>query len=616
MTNNYKENILKYLIGTLPQQTGVNSPTFSNVEQTTNNLRTEIYSHFDGTVFYVDFIPSKNNRNQNLNYSVLAVRGTKPGEVDESGAYIILDENYNIVEFIDTYKDGTPVSIISCLNVDDKGNFYGIEQRGSNFYIIELNNLVLKLENQTHFEAVLKKSIKVPTTYSWEDMYKIFRDNSGDKYFIIGERNLNDEQKMVGIHAVISDSPRWTYYASTYDIAFRLTRMFNNGFEVYWDSNGDVQFKIAINRDGLVMLSKGSSNNMVSKRITNDNTFNNPYCNFLFYSNTLGYYAIIEDDTDNNTSEFKLYKIDLTNNAVSVIYTKQCTYNGTNQMWLFKNNNAIYFTQAGNNGVNFDLAFGLIDGNNVYEETLGTFTANYFLTAFCYSNIINHFNKNYVYIQNQNTLFTLECTWNDSNYNGTAFTSNASLIPAKATILDNNNSEIFNRNLYNLSNYSNRYIATLQIPNYFLNNETLKTANLYSKNNNLMCTDTINTTKNIYEELYINFINQFDIVDKDNNIQNISAASSLVSSMFNYSNDAYISKFRINYNDQTTSIKTLSNNGITNYKTTLYLGIYVNKKIDSINILSQNENINYLTIDCSSLETGKYYLITEDLRIE
>jgi hypothetical protein len=365
----------------------------------------------------------------------------------------------------------------------------------------------------------------------------------------------------------------------------------------------------------LIILSNGTGTTMIETRYTGDTTPQNSLSNFIFYSNKIGYFSTYSEDGVN--TENYVFQIDLDNKANTPIYHSQNTYSPYNNIWLFKNKNAIYFYKVSlDTGTTFNLSFGLIDGVTSYETELGSFTATYFLESFCYPNVITKFNKNYVFIQNQNTLFSLDFTWNPNNYNGQPYISSASLVPNVITIEDENEEELFNRNIYNLSSYANWYTASVEIPNYYLNNEQLFNTCLYSKANNLMASKNIDTTKNIYEELIINFTNRFKVID--NGIENLYLANEIVDSMINRITSSYLGKYQINYNDNTSEIKPISTEELTytDLKTTIKLVIYTNKLIDTIDLLSQDELITYKTINCSNLDLNKYYLIKQDIRIE
>lgn len=612
MTQEYKDNVLKYTVGILEQQTGQNDPEFKNILATQNNLKTNLGQYFDSMVTYTAFVPSKNIQDQDLGYSVLACFGTLVGQQNPSGALVILDENYNIIKFLSTYSDNTLMGIIRCLNVDNQGNFYGIEESNGTYKIIALNNIVLKRAGQIDYEAVKTSVMTIPNQYTWDNMLKIQRDDTGNRYFILGRRNVSNVYSLVGIHLEIADQLTWTYYTTNYDLVPAL-QVFNQGFYVYWDNDNTLHYNIAVDDYGLVILSEQNSNVMkATKYLTTDMI--SSYSNFVFYSNQIGYYASVED-LDTYTL-YMITKVNLLTKETEIIYTEKANYDSRNQLWFFKNSNDIMFYKITTTGTTdeYNLSVGLINDTRLYMEQIGTYTGDTFTKVFCYANAIKKYNQNYVYIQNQDTVFTFDFDWNSNNYNGEAYLSNTSLIPNSIAIEDENEIELFNRNLYNLSQYANYYIATGQIPNYSLNRQ-IDTALLYSKNNNLMCSKYLDITKNIYEQVNINFINKFNIKDTDTNIV---ASSRLVNSMINNDTQAYIGKYRINYHDNTTSIKNLSTNEYTldNSKVNIFFVIYVDKLIDSIDLISYDEATIYKTIDCSNLEQNKYYKISQDIRIE
>lgn len=615
MTNDYKEIVLKYLTGNLPEESSVYDPQFQNVKTKVNDLYNQIKQYFSSRVAYVGFIPSKNNKNQNLDYSILAVRGTLNNGTQESGAIVILDKNYNIVQFISRYSDTTYIGAIQCINIDDKGNYYLIEQMLIpeplfNYRIVLLNNLAVKPTGSNIFKAVRVNTINIPNQYSWESFVKVYKNEANNKFFAIANRE--NDNGIVGCELSITNTKTWTYYTSSYTKQYAYA-IFDNGYNVYWNSNNELNFQIAVNDFGLVILSKGVGT-MVATRYTRTEE-NNQHGNFIFYSNKYGYYAYVIDNDP--IANYYIYKVDLETKQSSLIYSSESAWSSYSAIWLFKNINSIYYQKIDSIGnSDYELSFGLIDNVSIYELALGEFNATSFLNSFCYPNVITEFNKNYIYIQNQNTLFSFDFIWNSNDYNGEPYVSSASLVPNKITI--ENNGEIFNRNIYNLSSYSNWYTASMQIPNYYLNNVVLDTAKLYSKGNNTMASKQINTTKNIYEELNINFINRFSIIDEENDIENIGASGLLVNSMLNRYNQRYLGKFRINYQDNTSDIKTLSTNELvyTDLSTTYKILLYVDKLISSIDLISQDEYITYKTIDCSNLSLNKYYSISQTIKVE
>lgn len=615
MTLDYKENILKYLTGNLPNQTGYNIVQYDMMEETQNNLYTQLKTYFSSMVQYRGFISAKDNKNNSLNYSVLACTGTLIGESDMTGAFVILDKNYNIVQVITEYSNGSKIGVIQTISVDDKGSFYAIELKNNTYRIVELNNLVLKLKSQSGYHATVTKAYNIPNAYNWDAFLKITRSEGKNKYFLLGE---TDTPNLVGCELDISDTQTWTYYTTTYSWNATAMATFNKGFYAYWDTEDELHFNIAVEDNGLVLLSKGNSTTMVATNIL-PMSISNPLNNFIQYSNKIGYYASIQDLT--TKTRYQIYRVDIENKETYLIYQNEVdkAFVSRNQLWFFKSNNTINFYEITNQGGDtYSLTLGLISDYAITTVPLGTFEADTIFKTYCYANILSQFNKNYYFIQNQDTLFSGEFNWNPNNFNGPAFTSYGSLVPNKFSIEDENELEQLNRNLYNLSTYANRYTATGQIPNQMMNNTPIYNALLYSYNNNIISSKNINITKNVYEELNINFTNQINIIDNDTGTTNIDGAARLISSMLSRDIDAYIGKFRINYKDDTNEIKMISTNELTytNNSTTYNIVVYTKKLINNIELLSNDETTTYKTIDCSNMTLNKYYQIIQKVKIE
>ena len=83
-------------------------------------------------------------------------------------------------------------------------------------------------------------------------------------------------------------------------------------------------------------------------------------------------------------------------------------------------------------------------------------------------------------------------------------------------------------------------------------------------------------------------------------------------------NNKKIYKIKINYEDGTDKTmgadiqRVLADNKWFVIRET----IYVDKEISTIDIISKDETQTYLTINVNDLEVGKYYTLSESLRIE
>ena len=137
--------------------------------------------------------------------------------------------------------------------------------------------------------------------------------------------------------------------------------------------------------------------------------------------------------------------------------------------------------------------------------------------------------------------------------------------------------------------------------------------------NNELVNATGGYSTNIYEELMINFVNTLLMINKNdpnNIIENFLGSSRLNNSISltkDYSNTT-ATKIKINYTDNTNKIQNINWSLVDNYYQTDML-IYVGKQIENIQIISEDENTIYQTIE-GNFTTGKFYSIKQNVSIE
>jgi hypothetical protein len=188
--------------------------------------------------------------------------------------------------------------------------------------------------------------------------------------------------------------------------------------------------------------------------------------------------------------------------------------------------------------------------------------------------------------------------------------------------LYNNSNLIFSRNLYNLVINDNTTVATVKIPNNYQNDVVINKQELYGETKTKLVESTQSITKNIYEEVLLNFVNSLFIKNKNdinNIIDNYTGATRLNNSISSWQlldyDNCKITKYRINYDDNTSEVRVLTNFNVSyEASKTVYTFSFYNN-ISNIQLISNDENTIYQTIDLSNLEKGKYYVITQDLHI-
>jgi hypothetical protein len=312
----------------------------------------------------------------------------------------------------------------------------------------------------------------------------------------------------------------------------------------------------------------------------------------------------------------------LNNGSLSLIKDISSDYDFDMETRLYKVGEELFYLYPYSYpvGSNWENVLCKIIGSNVYEKEI-TNTAEFLGTDLFM--VQKQFNLYNFYIQTGDTVYSVDQIYNSLNYNGADYQALNSMIPNSAT-LSNNGVVIFARNLYNRIVNENTTIATLNVPNNFINGITIDNESLYGETNSLLVNNSDNLETNIYEELMINFVNTL-IMSNENNannkILNPNGAIRLnnsISNLKDYS-DCQITKYKINYSDNTSKTATIKGDEITRLRGSVRYSFLVfvptGKDIKNIQLISNDGNTVYQTIDTSDLEQEKFYLITQDVKV-
>jgi hypothetical protein len=255
------------------------------------------------------------------------------------------------------------------------------------------------------------------------------------------------------------------------------------------------------------------------------------------------------------------------------------------------------------------------DGNRYIESPAYEIGADTIVAATC---AIQQTYSLYKFItQGQTTLFRPYIVIYDNQYSGGSYISYNSLIPLHSEIYSNN-SLVFARGLYNKQVYQNMCVSTVNIPNTYLNGIPLMPSKLLGTTMLELVNNTDTITKNIYENLFINFNNKIQVIDEDNSNLFPETANYINTSVSYGTQQNYegqkISNMKINYADDTSRTIPFywtDNAGIKEYT----YSIYVPKAINSIEFLNAEGNFTYITKQYD-FEIGKTYTITQRLRVD
>lgn len=619
MTEDYKEKMLKWFTGNYNIETGYNSPQFTTPTNRTNNFETEFTSLFPNGYFLNGALQGQDSNNNGVGYTILyGTYYTDETQETLKGFIVILDEDFDILQSITEYSSGTQFNIIEVLTVGDDGNFYGIENNGGSKRFIMLNNIIAKLPNEIEYKVVLRQSYNLSGQSRNIEYYtQLIKAPSQSKYLIVG---TNQSQHIIATELTVNVGSQNDWIDYTYNAnEFGIGDTFSS-----WDSDGNLTFKIAgflISNSGALTYGEllGGTSIGQTMQLT---TYGSEFQNFENYSVkkinlNKSYFSITYDDPNEDLRAYmEIYYVN--EGSVYLLKSVYTVFDYSTAISLFKVGEDIFYIYdfSPSPGIQWLMIVGKLINENTYEQEISYFANHIDMSMFM---VQKQFNLYDFFIQIGDIVYNTKQVYNSINYNGEAYQNINSMLPTSGRLYNNNNL-IFARNLYNRNINNNTTVSILNVPNNFINNIEINKEELYSGSNNIISESNNSITTNIYEELMINFINTINMVnanDSENIIYNNNGATRLNNSI---SNPMYLdyeqakaTKIKINYSDNTNDIQNIVWEEVNNYYQAKIL-LYVNKEINNIQIISEDELTVYQTIT-NEFQIGSFYTINQDVWI-
>lgn len=644
MTNDYKEKLLNYLTGNIEPSSNSDTAYYEVESYYENNDAVSLnFSQFEvkGTLYC-------KNANGDNNSKILVYGNGTNDNTNWYGFIQIFDSNFKIIKTFKTFSTGTTFGVFEKLNVDEIGQVYGIDYYNNKHRLILLNNLSEK-GNLPDYQCVLRNSyylqgdiantqITISPGGTISGILSVDKSKQSALYFIGGLDSGNDLLYASSFRINVGIANEWIQYTGgvVYQGQFLDSYVY---FDIddtiycnYYFEETDINNKHIITRT----YNQGTSLSGYTTIVSNLEQYipNITSVTGLIINENKIYFGIsgYSDYGGTYGNQIKAYLYDSGN--IREVYERNETLN------TYYYGSIIKFTQINNKVfivgcIANDMVNNIVVGN-LYVNLLGEDVDyeqelqdkiyvdninNEFY--FCVSNAFNLYNilVSFYPINGDLNFFTYSTQLICRNgYNGEEKDGVDSLLPTQGLLFDENNNLIFARDLYNNKTYNNRSISVLNVPNTFLNEVSIEKENLLGASNTTLVESSEEITKNVYEDLYINFNNQITMSNQNtsNYIDNITGAIRLNQSsgkVLDYDN-AKATKIRVTYDDDTSYITSASNN-ITNNVCTYSIGIHVpnDKNVQSIEIISNDENTTYQTITNLNLENNKYYIITQDVYV-
>lgn len=648
MTDELKKTLFNYLIGKLPKEQGTTEEIFKEINEIPRSDWQDFFPEHWNNFRYEGLIEISDSE------LLVLYGGYKTTDDEVRGIITILNNNFEPIKTFYQYDSGAYLRYIQCMVQEEDDTFSLIDcldfptDRNWSFTtsqkrFIMLNNFTQQVNND--FLFTLQKSYILPTDYFNFYCKKMYKDANSSHYVMVGnyleDQNNPDYDgiRIIELKVNVSSENEWNKYDDD-----------GGGWllgDAYVEFNNDNFFCE-------VLLAR----NLFSNR--NVNLWIKDFTQSSFSLKAIGtvdYYTVIDIYNYKNQSVFlnknevyfvlnnqhwgtsgrldtKYIGLYYYNNATEEFktiyehYLGDYDYCNIEAIYIVENNNDLYIEFNNNitstdNGTVADYYFQRLE--NREWEPIKVSEQQYFMydrRALYVNNIYNLLNW-FSYMLNPQRqfwkIYNIKENYNSSNYNGESYTNTNALIPNSAEIYSNN-SLVFARNLYNKTINNNTTVSTVEIPNTYLNGIDLTSKNLLSETNLTMIADTNVTQKNIYETMFLNFINVLQVADRNNATQVLNQeASTYLNNAINtddsYDNAKLYNKVIINYQDGSSKESSYSLENTTETSTVIAFGLYTDKLVNNVEIVSNDKTITYQTIDLSSLELNKYYAIRQKMEV-
>lgn len=659
MNDNYKKELLNYLTGTIEFKNNKNEPLIKQVKTINNSLENFIKQNYD-------------DLSEKWEIRILLTRGdyilcfiddffwgenipmSKKGRWKKS-FIVVMDKNYNALKFIDKYNSGTLFNQFIKSNSDDqgKGNLYLIDNvYNEDLSINRRRLLIINDFTLRNFEVNLLNSYEIPKyNNNLIEINKLIKNPNQGKYFLLYATD-NTGGGLEFVNNVGSEN-EWNFYPYT------GTKNINwNGYlscQINWIDE-EIDFKIFCdysittnqNNNSVALAILKSNKTTETKTTIDDKNFSLPIecknVGQIIHSLSIGNKVLLETQTTLSTLEDTKYIVeyDLEDLSYSIRYKKEDYIDNSidnnsyessyDSFGIFSINNQFYFirnyayykqthnsdwNETNTEYYNNDLYLYQIFEDKVYEFYIKDLeqenNTRYNLFA---SNLYNLYEFGLIF---HNCIISIKEIFNIFNHNGLPNKNENSLVP-NSVELHSNDDLVFARNIHNITINSNMTISSVEIPNNYINDIDITNKKLISKTNLDLINNNDTFRKNIYEKLYLNFINFLQIIDKNNNNNKFNSEASsflnnAVNTPCNYDKTKLYNKAILYYQNGSSREIRYEYQNKQEYSLNIVLVINVDDYLDKLELVSNDKEITYQTIDLSNLEIGKYYNINQKLEV-
>lgn len=643
MTQDYKDKILDYITNNI-NVTGQDNQEL--IEKIENVSRTKFAEHLptNPSMFFINgIIRSMTNNNYVLYGGYVPQGGTQ--EANSRGIILILDTNFNVLKAIYSFNTGTPLRPIQKLIQIEDNTFVGVDstifaypENREKIYnntkrFIMLNNVSVK-DSTNDYRTILRTSYNLPYTNFY--CMEIVKNPNTAHYLLAGATYLPqsggghyDGVRVIDLKINVGTDNEWS---KTDDDG---SNWIYGGFYGEFDDNDNAHWKMILTYNQNPIRVYSWSGSYPSIIMTASGDFK-PYVDSLSMKNQAQFvdentvYFVINNQRWGQAVAPRyigLYKYNYTQGILKQIFLKNIgnyDYNDSREgIFITSLNGELYVNYCDNwnkdnQTANYNFQRldndlwkpNLISQNQKYtmERTL-PFTANMY-------NLVTNITLHTKMEISRWHFEAVKEIYNKFNYNSTPY-DNYNSLKSKTGTLYGANGILFARDLYNVSLLNSSTTSTIQVPNTLLNNDTITQEKLISETNKTIVLNSKNINKNIYETLYINFINTLGVIDEDANVQ-YPLAANYINQNINVATkenceQTFVGKVQVVYESSTVTQNLIWTYDTDHYETSFTIDATV--EIPYLLFMSDDLSTIYLEKQLD-IEIGDYYVINQKLRIE
>ena len=599
-----EENILRYLTDKLPQETAENKPI---------NIENVVTSNFLPDMRLYTFDTVSNDGNYLIRYG--GYPRTEQYDVGGIDVFTIdaIKKEQPTLSFYTMKINGHGFALRD-LHQDENGRFYGIgnyidESMNSTYYLIIFNNFVQDgyIQIRKFYSA---QNMGISAT---ENIIKVIkRDGVGEYYFLSISNNKIYKFKIDVSQGDSLEIYNFNESAYTGTSSEALYIIENSLFYIKSIQNRDNNENIiSINEKKLVInIDEPPSGTYNFKNVRTINKGTN-----ILVDSDIRDYKYYETVLVNNGSSYNLsFNIVNLNGSVRTFDT-DVTFSGTEDLRIGYSEN--YMTVV--DYTNKILRIFHYDYNDVESMKCFSETEN-FQGSLNQIQVLKQFNLETIVGLNTRQSLAYSTNIYSEKYTSDPHTNTNFLIPQYLNLyssevenVNDNDSIIYSRDAINRFLAGNQLTATFNVPNYLLNDTSIKTERVVGQTNLAISNELDTIQKNRFESLFLTYIQNLSIIDNTNgnNQQNMIASNRLSNSIWNKLDMKDSACLKIRVTDENGDYIIRDIDSITINDTEATLQYYVEGNVKKIEYLSNDLQTVYATYRCD-LTVEEYGLLTED----